>query len=144
MRIVKPILILVMAMMSILQVKAQCFQMSDLVGKTWVATSGYNGCENIDWSMKISKGSSEHKFIVKENKQSSVFTYKTYLSTTIPQKYDASLVGKNENGKYLVFERNYTYNNKVYEDFYYAEIISLVANKLTLRVKNSTIVFVGK
>ena len=33
---------------------AQKISMSDLVGKTWVADSGYDGCGNIDWNIVFS------------------------------------------------------------------------------------------
>ena len=41
--------------------------MSDLVGKTWVADSGYDGCGNIDWNIVFSAKSSEHKFVGKSD-----------------------------------------------------------------------------
>lgn len=90
--------------------------MSDLVGKTWVADSGYDGCGNIDWYIIFSAKSSEHKFVGKSDNKVSVFTYNTYLCSYSPEKYEVSLLG-NTNGKYIVFERKYTYKGKVYEDF---------------------------
>lgn len=47
--------------------------MSDLVGKTWVADSGYDGCGNIDWNIVFSAKSSEHKFVGKSDNKVSVF-----------------------------------------------------------------------
>ena len=58
---------------------AQKISMSDLVGKTWVADSGYDGCGNIDWNIVFSAKSSEHKFVGKSDNKVSVFTYNTYL-----------------------------------------------------------------
>ena len=46
--------------------------MSDLVGKTWVADSGYDGCGNIDWNIVFSAKSSEHKFVGKSDNKVSV------------------------------------------------------------------------
>ena len=46
---------------------AQKISMSDLVGKTWVADSGYDGCGNIDWNIVFSAKSSEHKFVGKSD-----------------------------------------------------------------------------
>lgn len=97
--------------------------MSDLVGKTWVADSGYDGCGNIDWNIVFSAKSSEHKFVGKSDNKVSVFTYNTYLCSYSPEKYEASLLG-NTNGKYIVFERKYTYNGKEYEDFFCGELLS--------------------
>lgn len=73
---------------------AQKISMSDLVGKTWVADSGYDGCGNIDWN--------------------------------------------------IVFERKYTYKGKEYEDFFCRELLSLESNRLTIRMKHSTILFIAK
>lgn len=117
--------------------------MSDLVGKTWVADSGYDGCGNIDWNIVFSAKSSEHKFVGKSDNKVSVFTYNTYLCSYSPEKYEASLLG-NTNGKYIVFERKYTYKGKEYEDFFCGEIISLESNRLTIRMKHSTILFIAK
>lgn len=117
--------------------------MSDLVGKTWVADSGYDGCGNIDWNIVFSAKSSEHKFVGKSDNKVSVFTYNTYLCSYSPEKYVASLLG-NTNGKYIVFERKYTYKGKEYEDFFCGEILSLESNRLTIRMKHSTILFIAK
>ena len=117
--------------------------MSDLVGKTWVADSGYDGCGNIDWNIVFSAKSSEHKFVGKSDNKVSVFTYNTYLCSHSPEKYEASLLG-NTNGKYIVFERKYTYKGKEYEDFFCGEILSLESNRLTIRIKHSTILFIAK
>lgn len=117
--------------------------MSDLVGKTWVADSGYDGCGNIDWNIVFSAKSSEHKFVGKSDNKVSVFTYNTYLCSYSPEKYEASLLG-NTNGKYIVFERKYTYKGKEYEDFFCGELLSLKSNRLTIRMKHSTILFIAK
>ena len=117
--------------------------MSDLVGKTWVADSGYDGCGNIDLNIVFSAKSSEHKFVGKSDNKVSVFTYNTYLCSYSPEKYEASLLG-NTNGKYIVFERKYTYKGKEYEDFFCGEILSLESNRLTIRMKHSTILFIAK
>ena len=122
---------------------AQKISMSDLVGKTWVADSGYDGCGNIDWNIVFSAKSSEHKFVGKSDNKVSVFTYNTYLCSYSPEKYEASLLG-NTNGKYIVFERKYTYKGKEYEDFFCGEILSLESNRLTIRMKHSTILFIAK
>ena len=129
--------------MSTLEVHAQKICMSDLVGKTWVADSGYDGCGNIDWNIVFSAKSSEHKFVGKSDNKVSVFTYNTYLCSYSPEKYKASLLG-NTNGKYIVFERKYTYKGKEYEDFFCGEILSLESNRLTIRMKHSTILFIAK
>lgn len=71
---------------------AQKISMSDLVGKTWVADSGYDGCGNIDWNIVFSAKSSEHKFVGKSDNKVSVFTYNTYLCSYSPEKYEASLL----------------------------------------------------
>ena len=65
---------------------AQKISMSDLVGKTWVADSGYDGCGNIDWNIVFSARSSEHKFVGKSDNKVSVFTYNTYLCSFIAPK----------------------------------------------------------
>ncbi len=117
--------------------------MSDLVGKTWVADSGYDGCGNIDWNIVFSAKSSEHKFVGKSDNKVSVFTYNTYLCSYSPEKYETSLLG-NTNGKYIVFEQKYTYKGKEYEDFFCGEILSLESNRLTIRMKHSTILFIAK
>ena len=122
---------------------AQKISMSDLVGKTWVADSGYDGCGNIDWNIVFSAKSSEHKFVGKSDNKVSVFTYNTYLCSYSPEKYEASLLG-NTNGKYIVFERKYTYKGKEYEDFFCGEILSLESNRLTIRMKHSTILYIAK
>ena len=51
MKFFKFILLMIVSIMSTQQVQAQNFQISALVGKTWVANSGYDGSENIDWSV---------------------------------------------------------------------------------------------
>lgn len=107
MRFIRFILIMVALVMGIVHVQAQEVSMSDLVGKTWKAVSGYDGSENIDWSITFSMESSEHKFIGKSDNKVSRFTYKTYLCPSKPEKYDATLLGKNTKGKYLVFERQF-------------------------------------
>lgn len=58
--------------------------MSDLVSKTWIAESGYDGCGNIDWNIVFSAKSSEHKFVGKSDNKVSVFTYNTYLCSYSP------------------------------------------------------------
>ena len=63
---------------------AQKISMSDLVGKTWVADSGYDGCGNIDWNIVFSAKSSVHKFVGKSDNKVSVFTYNTYLCSYSP------------------------------------------------------------
>ena len=143
MKFFKFILLMIVSIMSTLQVQAQNFQISALVGKTWVANSGYDGSENIDWSVVFSAKSSEHKFIGKTTNKSSVFTYNTYLCSSKPERYDASLLGSTS-GKYIVFERKYSYKGKVYEDFFCSEILSLTSNQLRIRVNNSTILFIAK
>lgn len=72
-----------------------------------------------------------------------LFTYNTYLCSYSPEKYEASLLG-NTNGKYIVFERKYTYKGEEYEDFFCGEILSLESNRLTIRMKHSTILFIAK
>lgn len=116
-------------------------KMSDLVGKTWKAVSGYDGSDNIDWSITFSMESSEHRFIGKSDNKVSRFIYNTYLCPLKPEKYDATLLGKSTKGKYLVFERQYTYEGKVYEDFFCSEILFLTSSRLTIRMKNSTVLF---
>lgn len=64
---------------------AQKISISDLVGKTWVADSGYDGCGNIDWNIVFSAKSSEHKFVGKSDNKVSVFTYNTYLLVIAPK-----------------------------------------------------------
>lgn len=59
--------------------------MSDLVSKTWIADSGYDGCGNIDWNIVFSAKSSEHKFVGKSDNKVSVFTYNTYLLVIAPK-----------------------------------------------------------
>lgn len=144
MRFVRIFLVMVALVMGISHVRAQEVSMSDLVGKTWKAVSGYEGSENIDWSITFSLESSEHKFIGKSDNKVSRFTYNTYLCSSKPEKYDATLLGKNTKGMYLVFERQYYYKGKMYEDFFCAEILSLTSNRLTIRADNSTILFVAK
>ena len=143
MKVLKLILLMIVSIMSTLEVHAQKICMSDLVGKTWVADSGYDGCGNIDWNIVFSAKSSEHKFVGKSDNKVSVFTYNTYLCSYSPEKYEASLLG-NTNGKYIVFERKYTYKGKEYEDFFCGEILSLGSNRLTIRMKHSTILFIAK
>ena len=143
MKVLKLILLMIVSIMSTLEVHAQKICMSDLVGKTWVADSGYDGCGNIDWNIVFSAKSSEHKFVGKSDNKVSVFTYNTYLCSYSPEKYEASLLG-NTNGKYIVFERKYTYKGKEYEDFFCGEILSLESNRLTIRIKHSTILFIAK
>lgn len=143
MKVLKLILLMIVSIMSTLEVHAQKICMSDLVGKTWVADSGYDGCGNIDWTIVFSAKSSEHKFVGKSDNKVSVFTYNTYLCSYSPEKYEASLLG-NTNGKYIVFERKYTYKGKEYEDFFCGEILSLESNRLTIRMKHSTILFIAK
>ena len=63
---------------------AQKISMSDLVSKTWVADSGYDGCGNIDWNIVFSAKSSELKFVGKSDNKVSVFTYNTYLCSYSP------------------------------------------------------------
>ena len=113
MKVLKLILLMIVSIMSTLEVHAQKICMSDLVGKTWVADSGYDGCGNIDWNIVFSAKSSEHKFVGKSDNKVSVFTYNTYLCSYSPEKYEASLLG-NTNGKYIVFERKYTYKGKLF------------------------------
>ena len=143
MKVLKLILLMIVSIMSTLEVHAQKICMSDFVGKTWVADSGYDGCGNIDWNIVFSAKSSEHKFVGKSDNKVSVFTYNTYLCSYSPEKYEASLLG-NTNGKYIVFERKYTYKGKEYEDFFCGEILSLESNRLTIRMKHSTILFIAK
>lgn len=143
MKVLKLILLMIVSIMSTLEVHAQKICMSDLVGKTWVADSGYDGCGNIDWNIVFSAKSSEHKFVGKSDNKVSMFTYNTYLCSYSPEKYEASLLG-NTNGKYIVFERKYTYKGKEYEDFFCGEILSLESNRLTIRMKHSTILFIAK
>lgn len=143
MKVLKLILLIITSIMSTLQVQAQDVKMSNLVGKTWVANSGYDGCGNIDWSIVFSAKSSEHKFVGKSDNKVSMFTYNTYLCSSIPAKYDASSLG-NTSGKYIVFERKYTYKGKVYEDFFCGEILSLTSSRLTIRVNKSTVLFIAK
>ena len=141
MRFVRFFLIVVALVIGIAHFQAQEISMSDLVGKTWKAVSGYDGSETIDWSITFFMESSEHKFIGKSDSKISRFTYKTYLCPSKTEKYDSALLGKNTKGKYLVFERQYTDKGKVYEDFFCSEILSLTSNRLTIRANNSTILF---
>ena len=46
--------------------------------------------------------------------------------------------------EYIVFEQKYTYKGKEYEDFFCGEILSLESNRLTIRMKHSTILFIAK
>lgn len=46
--------------------------------------------------------------------------------------------------EYIVFERKDTYKGKEYEDFFCGEILSLESNRLTIRMKHSTILFIAK
>ena len=129
----------------IMQVNAQSFQLKDLIGKTWVGVSGYNGCEYIDWTVTFTEKSSVHMFSAKQgDDQPSVFTYNMYLSDVEPKSYDASLLGKKQSGKYVVSERKYIFKEEERKELRYFEILSLTTNNLIVKANGLTITFESK
>jgi len=137
------ILLLTLALMfGITEVNAQSFQLKDLIGKTWVGVSGYNGCEYIDWRVSFTENKSVHVFSSKKkDDQPSVFTYNMYLTDVEPKSYDASLLGLKQRGKYVVSERKYIFKGEECEDFSYSEILSLTTNRLVVKSNGLTITF---
>ena len=141
---IKFLLAVMASIMCLSQAKAQSVCMSDLIGKTWQAVSGYDGSSNVDWSIVFTKKSSEHAFTSKTDKKVSKFLYNTYLCNDAVQKYDAALLGNNAKGRYLVFERKYESQKKSYEDLFLAQVLSFDGNKLVIKLKKSIVTFVAK
>jgi len=139
------ILLLTLALMfGITEINAQSFQLKDLIGKTWVGVSGYNGCEYLDWAITFTEKSSIHRGTDKEGKEIATFCYNTYLCNELPIRYEETLLGKSRNGKYIVFERTYNYKGRQIEDFKIFEIKSLTSDSLVVKSNGLTITFEAK
>ena len=141
---IKIVLSIFAFLFAVMQANAQSFRLNDLVGKTWTGVSGYYGCDVMSWSISFGEKNAIHRGIDKKGKDIATFSYNMYLSNNVPKKYDDSLLGKSQSGKYIVFERKYDHEERTVEDFQTYEIISLTSNKLVVKSNGLTITFVAK
>lgn len=131
MKQVKYILVALVTLLATQAVVAQSFNYADLQGKTWTVTSGREGVDALEWTIKFNDRTCITSCKDVKNNETYSYCLSAYLSPNIPQDFLDSEIGKNTSGHYLLLR-----NTSKGEAFDTIEIISLTSEQLILKAIN--------